>query len=110
SFMPDFTSASAIPLIMSSLTLQPNLFQLFQPMGGVSARLAEGASWMAGCCCAHEVKARNKTATMCRADFIDGNPIGRVWNLAADCSVATLPGARKLGHHRGGPGSPGNKF
>ena len=29
-------------LIMSSLTLQPNLFHEFQPMGGVSARSAEG--------------------------------------------------------------------
>jgi hypothetical protein len=26
----------------SSLTLQANLFQVFQPMGGVRARLAEG--------------------------------------------------------------------
>lgn len=40
--MPDFTTASAMLLIMSSLTLQANLFHEFQPMGGVSARLAEG--------------------------------------------------------------------
>src|SRR5437588_8295079 len=47
SFIPDFTTASAMFLIMSSLTLQANLFHEFQPMGGVSARLAEGAvvSW-----------------------------------------------------------------
>src|SRR6266550_4282898 len=43
--MPDVTMASAIPRIISSLTLQPNLFQLFQPMGGVSARLAETEEW-----------------------------------------------------------------
>ena len=42
SFMPDFTTASAMPLIMSSLTLHANLFQVFQPMGGVSARFADG--------------------------------------------------------------------
>src|SRR5215471_8958420 len=42
SFMPDFTTASAMLLIMSSLTLQPNLFQEFQPMGGVTARFADG--------------------------------------------------------------------
>src|SRR5437868_6292167 len=42
SFIPDFTTASAMPLIMSSLTLQANLFQEFQPIGGVSAILAEG--------------------------------------------------------------------
>src|ERR1700676_440996 len=42
SFMPDFTTASAMPLIKSSLTLQANLFQEFHPMGGVSARFAEG--------------------------------------------------------------------
>ena len=37
--MPDLTMASAISRIMSSLTLHPNLFQLFQPMGGVAARV-----------------------------------------------------------------------
>ena len=42
SFMPDFTTASAISLIMSSLTLQPNLFHEFHPMGGVGASPAEG--------------------------------------------------------------------
>src|SRR5882724_2823738 len=42
SFIPDFTTASAIPLIRSSLTLQANLFHEFHPMGGVRARLAEG--------------------------------------------------------------------
>src|SRR5208282_6442141 len=41
SFMPDLTTASAIFLIISSLTLQPNLFHEFHPMGGVSARLAD---------------------------------------------------------------------
>src|SRR6202043_3152762 len=42
SFMPDFTTASAMPLIRSSLTLQANLFHEFHPMGGVNARFAEG--------------------------------------------------------------------
>src|SRR5260370_9802489 len=41
SFMPDFTTPSAMPLIRSSLTLQANLFHEFQPMGGVSARFAD---------------------------------------------------------------------
>src|ERR1700751_702001 len=31
-----------MPLIRSSLTLQPNLFHEFQPMGGVSARFEDG--------------------------------------------------------------------
>src|ERR1700740_3080348 len=35
--MPLVVMASATDLIRSSLTLQPNLFQLFQPMGGVRA-------------------------------------------------------------------------
>src|SRR5208282_2765748 len=35
--MPLVTTASAISLISFSLTSQPNLFQLFQPMGGVRA-------------------------------------------------------------------------
>src|SRR5579864_896933 len=47
SFMPDFTIPSAMLLIRSSLTLQANLFQLFHPMGGVSARFAEGAEFCA---------------------------------------------------------------
>src|ERR1700687_4595291 len=42
SFRPDFTRASAMPLIRSSLTLQANLFHEFHPMGGVNARFAEG--------------------------------------------------------------------
>src|SRR6266446_4470551 len=37
SFIPLVTIPSAIDLIKSSLTLQPNLFQLFHPIGGVSA-------------------------------------------------------------------------
>src|SRR5438309_11384238 len=36
-FMPLATIASAISLINCSLTLHPNLFQLFQPIGGVRA-------------------------------------------------------------------------
>src|SRR5215831_7896436 len=45
--MPDFTTASAMLLIMSSLTLQPNLFQEFHPIGGVSARVgAIFDSWL----------------------------------------------------------------
>ena len=35
--MPLETMASAACLMRSSLTLQANLFQLFQPMGGVRA-------------------------------------------------------------------------
>src|SRR5580700_10266024 len=35
--MPDFTIASAVCLMRSSLTLQANLFQLFHPIGGVGA-------------------------------------------------------------------------
>jgi hypothetical protein len=34
-------------LIMSSLTLQPNLFQLFQPIGGVSAAPLSHAAGLA---------------------------------------------------------------
>src|SRR5271166_4120211 len=44
SFIPDFTIASAILRIMSSLTSHANLFQEFQPMGGVSARPADAGS------------------------------------------------------------------
>src|SRR5208282_5578542 len=47
SFIPDFTIASAICLIVSSLTLQANLFQLFHPIGGVAARGAVCADTIA---------------------------------------------------------------
>src|SRR3979411_2510961 len=43
SFMPDLAIASVVPLIRSSLTLQANLFQEFQPIGGVRARPLDGA-------------------------------------------------------------------
>jgi hypothetical protein len=45
-------------LIMSSLTLQANLFQEFQPMGGVSARLAEGDGFS---CAAAEINSETNT-------------------------------------------------
>src|SRR5258708_18575964 len=51
--MPDETMASAAPFTRSSLTLQPNLFQVFQPMGGVRARPFEGGS------CANAAAAKN---------------------------------------------------
>src|SRR6267143_2793853 len=39
--MPLLTTASAISRMSLSLTLQPNLFQLFHPIGGVGAREAD---------------------------------------------------------------------
>jgi hypothetical protein len=56
--MPDFTTTSAMLLIMSSLTLQANLFQEFQPMGGVSARLAKGDGFS---CAAAEINSETNT-------------------------------------------------
>jgi hypothetical protein len=43
--MPDVTIASAVSISSFSLMLHPNLFQLFQPMGGVGdkRRNAESA-------------------------------------------------------------------
>src|ERR1700683_1553774 len=48
SFMPDLTIASAMLRIISSLTLQANLFHEFQPMGGGRARVLDMAllSWL----------------------------------------------------------------
>ena len=46
--MPLDTIASAIPLTEASSTLPPNLFQLFQPMGGVLASPLSGRSLSAG--------------------------------------------------------------
>src|SRR3954447_797743 len=42
--MPDWTIASAVWRIRSSLTLQANLFQLFHPMGGTRAKGGFSAS------------------------------------------------------------------
>ena len=50
--MPDFTTASAMPLMRSSLTLHPNLFHEFHAMGGVSARLADGDGLAGALSCA----------------------------------------------------------
>src|SRR6187402_1576132 len=38
--MPRDTMASAIDLISTSLTLHPNVFHEFQPMGGVAAKIS----------------------------------------------------------------------
>src|SRR5256884_875146 len=46
--MPLLTTASAISRMSLSLTLQPNLFQLFQPIGGVGARDADVCADVAG--------------------------------------------------------------
>src|SRR5437588_614164 len=51
--MPVLTSASAISLINFSLTLQPNLFQLFQPIGGVRASPLSSARARASNALAH---------------------------------------------------------
>src|SRR6266850_6732252 len=46
--MPLLTTASAISRMSLSLTLHPNLFQLFHPIGGVGARDADVCADVAG--------------------------------------------------------------
>src|ERR1700730_7632688 len=48
SFIPVLTIASVISRISLSLTSHPNLFQLFQPIGGVAAILVDCASAVCG--------------------------------------------------------------
>src|SRR4029078_3500058 len=55
--MPLVTMASAIDFIRSSLTLQANLFQLFQPIGGVFARPLS-------CACTLVQHTKNKTTAI----------------------------------------------
>src|SRR5215470_12304765 len=64
--MPDFTTASAMPLIKSSLTLQANLFQEFHPMGGVRASPEEGEafSWADAVKARHETKRQHDATTL----------------------------------------------
>src|ERR1700757_3123933 len=66
--MPDLTTASAMLLIMSSLTLQANLFQEFQPMGGVGARFADGDVF--SCADAMQTKIERKIQSVTRAGLI----------------------------------------
>src|SRR5690349_6095293 len=61
SFIPDETIASAAPFTRSSLTLQPNLFQVFHPIGGVSAKPLDG-----GVCA--KVMAETNAETMANND------------------------------------------
>src|SRR5579863_9389922 len=64
--MPDLTTASAMLRIMSSLTLQANLFHEFQPMGGVGERFADGGG--AACALAVARKIRrieDRASRMC---------------------------------------------
>src|SRR5208283_2806210 len=58
SFIPDLTIASAMSLIMSSRTLQANLFHEFQPIGGVRARFADGGKLGEGLSCANRAAAK----------------------------------------------------
>src|SRR5205807_9443162 len=73
SFLPLLAMASAVSRISWSLTLQPNLFQLFQPMGGVWASWADGVL-LADCASALPHRTRMICATKaipkCRKIFI----------------------------------------
>src|SRR6476620_9637427 len=64
--MPDLTIASAMPRTSSSLTLQANLFQVFQPIGGVRARPLDTSD------CANEtaVSSEHKAARRKESFFI----------------------------------------
>src|SRR5450432_1351153 len=77
--MPDFTMASAMPRTSSSLTLQPNLFQEFHPMGGVRARPLETAlSSASAAALSDEMKriSKNNFLDMC---------VG-LWTVAMKCT------------------------
>src|SRR5580765_1172192 len=75
--MPLATMPSAMDLMSSSLTLQPNLFQEFQPMGGVRARPLSRAV---------EGRARERNARRIRNEvskvavnvFMSGPPDGKI--------------------------------
>src|SRR5579863_5772723 len=64
--MPDLTMASAMPRTSSSLTLQPNLFQVFHPMGGVSAKPLETALG-----CARPAALNDETIRIRESNFLD---------------------------------------
>jgi len=57
--MPDFTMASAMPRTSSSLTSHPNLFQVLNHIGGVSAKAGETGGF-----CANAVAVRKKIETV----------------------------------------------
>src|SRR5215813_3320524 len=75
--MPLETMPSAMDLIRASLTLQPNLFQEFQPMGGVRARPLSSAREVS----ARERKARKSRNQASKATvnvFIDAPPARKI--------------------------------
>src|SRR5215469_1596819 len=75
SFMPLVAIASATDLTRSSLTLQANLFQLFQPIGGVWARLSRSdCAQMAEGLSARTSSASSHTQRLLRRRFIESLP------------------------------------
>src|ERR1700693_1141048 len=118
--MPDFTRASAIPRTKSWLTLQANLFQVFQPIGGVRARLLATAG--AGLSAAHNAVAPSShpttairtrvldfmivpAGTICiRGTTTDATEIRRGW--LAPRKPGTLAGSEKRGRLLKENGSP----
>src|SRR6202158_2817993 len=71
--MPVLTTASAISRINLSLTSHPNLFQLFQPIGGVTAIFVDCASAVGGDAAKTSnpnVASKRKAPPACRHDFL----------------------------------------
>jgi hypothetical protein len=76
--MPELTIASALLRTICSFTLQANLFQLFQPIGGVRARPFGPfpmTSWVVSAVAAEVTLASaNRQANQCSALLIHPSP------------------------------------
>src|SRR6266404_1754936 len=71
--MPVLTMASAISRISLSLTSHPNLFQLFQPIGGVAAMVADCALAVCGnkpLASRQNIASTSRAVPACRQDFL----------------------------------------
>src|ERR1700738_403317 len=95
--MPVLTTASAISRISLSLTLHPNLFQLFQPIGGVAATVLDCASAV----CGHAppvsrqtIASTSKAGEACEKDFLTITSVTITPDLDAQIIQRVCAGSR----------------
>src|SRR5438477_12249612 len=95
--MPVETSAFAVASSSDSLTLQPNLFQLFQPMGGVAASESAAPAGVPA--------SRRQTTSSMRihssASDVDRTSVGPYLDHAPELLEPLLPPRVQLLHARG---------
>src|SRR5256885_7820841 len=96
--MPVETRASAVALSSDSLTLQPNLFQLFQPIGGVAARASAAGAGLP----ARRRRRPTSSMRMCSSAWTSrATSVGPHFDHAPELLEALLAARVQLLHPRG---------